>query len=176
MIRRGLCGGVAERSNATDCKSVGETLRWFESSPLHHSATERLREALMTVQGVSVLRRKIARALYAVWSFRARGSLLRKRLRGGGLTGRRAVALAWCPVRLSFEMLHHSATERLREALMTVQGVSVLHSKIPRALVRGTVNSFQTGFRNERQSVSRRPRLCLGRLRLAHPMLRALEP
>ena len=29
-------GGVAERSNATDCKSVGETLRWFESSPLHH--------------------------------------------------------------------------------------------------------------------------------------------
>lgn len=28
-------GGVAERSNATDCKSVGVTLRWFESSPLH---------------------------------------------------------------------------------------------------------------------------------------------
>ncbi len=29
-------GGVAERSNATDCKSVDFSLRWFESIPLHH--------------------------------------------------------------------------------------------------------------------------------------------
>ncbi len=29
-------GGVAERSNATDCKSVDFRLRWFESIPLHH--------------------------------------------------------------------------------------------------------------------------------------------
>ena len=28
-------GGVAERSNATDCKSVDFRLRWFESIPLH---------------------------------------------------------------------------------------------------------------------------------------------
>ena len=40
----GAVGEVAERSNATDCKSVGATLRWFESSPLHHSAiAKRLR-------------------------------------------------------------------------------------------------------------------------------------
>ena len=29
-------GRVAERSNATDCKSVVSRLRWFESIPFHH--------------------------------------------------------------------------------------------------------------------------------------------
>lgn len=32
---------VAERSNATDCKSVGISLRWFESSPAHQDTTQR---------------------------------------------------------------------------------------------------------------------------------------
>ena len=31
-----IIGGVAERSNATDCNSVGVTLDRFESYPLHH--------------------------------------------------------------------------------------------------------------------------------------------
>lgn len=90
---------------------IATTLR---SSTAHHSATERLREAFMTVQGVSVLRSNIARALCAVWSFRARGSLLRKRLRRGGLTGRRVVRLrlfvasrADAPARETCGLLHH---------------------------------------------------------------------
>ncbi len=33
--RTDFSGGVAERSNATDCKSVDFSLRWFESIPLH---------------------------------------------------------------------------------------------------------------------------------------------
>ena len=30
------CGWMAERSKATDCKSVGESLRWFEPNSNHH--------------------------------------------------------------------------------------------------------------------------------------------
>ena len=33
-------GGVAERPNATDCKSVGISLRRFESSPLHQNTSK----------------------------------------------------------------------------------------------------------------------------------------
>lgn len=35
-LKKEYNGGVAERSNATDCKSVDFRLRWFESIPLHH--------------------------------------------------------------------------------------------------------------------------------------------
>ena len=34
--RFAVSGRMAEWSKATDCKSVGESLRWFESSPYHH--------------------------------------------------------------------------------------------------------------------------------------------
>jgi hypothetical protein len=33
---RNECGRMAEWSKATDCKSVGESLRWFKSNSYHH--------------------------------------------------------------------------------------------------------------------------------------------
>ena len=36
-----MFGRVAERPNATDCKSVVLRLRWFESIPFHHDGAIR---------------------------------------------------------------------------------------------------------------------------------------
>ena len=38
-----LCGEVAEWLKAADCKSARASVRWFESSPLHHFPFERPR-------------------------------------------------------------------------------------------------------------------------------------
>jgi hypothetical protein len=36
-------GGVAEWLKAADCKSARDSVRWFESSPLHHDTDHRTR-------------------------------------------------------------------------------------------------------------------------------------
>ena len=36
----GWCGQVAEWLMAADCKSARESVRWFESSPVHHNPSE----------------------------------------------------------------------------------------------------------------------------------------
>src|SRR6185503_18778478 len=37
VVTGNLCGEVAEWLKAADCKSARASVRWFESSPLHHS-------------------------------------------------------------------------------------------------------------------------------------------
>src|SRR5438270_547562 len=40
LLRVATPGGVAERLKAADCKSARASVRWFESSPLHHSRAQ----------------------------------------------------------------------------------------------------------------------------------------
>lgn len=45
--RFAVSGRMAEWSKATDCKSVGESLRWFKSSSYHHSFAQNALTALL---------------------------------------------------------------------------------------------------------------------------------
>ena len=45
----GFRGEVAEWLMAADCKSALLRVRWFESSPLHHSFTEQVKSIAMRV-------------------------------------------------------------------------------------------------------------------------------
>ncbi len=43
VVTGNLCGEVAEWLKAADCKSARASVRWFESSPLHHRHAQTIR-------------------------------------------------------------------------------------------------------------------------------------
>src|SRR4051812_48607983 len=47
-------GGVAEWLKAADCKSARDSVRWFESSPLHHDTDHRIRFSDCSAPAVAV--------------------------------------------------------------------------------------------------------------------------
>ena len=47
LVQVHVSGRMAEWSKATDCKSVGESLRWFKSSSYHHYFAQNALTALL---------------------------------------------------------------------------------------------------------------------------------